>query len=59
MKWELRGAIVCNEIFELQIGKFLLPKAAAVQWASMKPEFNPPSWTRKAGSSLYAKRKRW
>lgn len=29
-----------------------LPRAAAVQWAIMKPEFRPPSATRKAGSSL-------
>lgn len=28
------------------------PKAAAVQWAIMKPELSPPSLTRKAGSSL-------
>lgn len=29
-----------------------LPRAAAVQWAIMNPEFRPPSATRKAGSSL-------
>lgn len=28
------------------------PKAAAVQWAIIKPELSPPSLTRKAGSSL-------
>ena len=33
-----------------------LPRAAAVQWAIMKPELRPPSWTRNAGSSLYAKK---
>ena len=31
-----------------------LPKAADVTCAIMKPELNPPSSTRKAGSSLYA-----
>lgn len=32
------------------------PKAAAVQWANMKPEFSPPSLTRNAGSSLSAEK---
>lgn len=31
-----------------------LPRAAAVQWAIMNPEFSPPSGVRKAASSLYA-----
>lgn len=32
-----------------------LPNAAAVQWANIKPEFNPPSFTKNAGNSLKAK----
>lgn len=32
----------------------VLPRAAAVQWAIMNPEFSPPSGVRKAASSLYA-----
>lgn len=31
-----------------------IPKAAAVQCANMNPELRPPSFTRKAGSSLSA-----
>ena len=32
----LFGILVCKEIFKVLIGKFILPKAAAVQWAIMK-----------------------
>ena len=32
----------------------VIPKDAAVQWAIIKPEFKPPSFTKKAGSSLRA-----
>lgn len=33
---------------------FYKPNEAAVQWAIMNPEFNPPSLVRNAGSSLKA-----
>lgn len=43
---KVRGGQVCI------LRVLSLPRAAAVQWAIMNPEFSPPSATRKAGSSL-------